>query len=649
MNPVAYGFAIVITVALTVVVFGAVARRVLGVPIGLIRRILAGCIAAIVGFSVGVRSGLGNSGAYQTVQIGLSIVVALTFLVIAEILVPTGSWPSPLEWRRLLRQRLARTRRYWQVSRIAVRNGLGSHLRGSRRGPDVAQSRQRLGKSLRQALEQGGVTFVKLGQLASTRSDVLPAELVTELSLLQDQVAPAAWDDVAALLTEELGAAPEEIFATFERVPIAAASVAQVHRATLRSGADVVVKVQRPGIGPVVEQDLDIVARMARSLQTRTRWGRALGAVDLASGFAAALGEELDFRVEARNMATVAAAAARRGGEIGVRMPAVHAQLCTERILVMERLDGVPLGSAGPALIERGLDGAALARSLLACLLRQVMVDGVFHADPHPGNVLLLSDGQLGLLDFGSVGRLDLLIRSALQQLLVALDHGDPASARDAFLELVARPEALDEQQLERALGVFMARHLAAGAAPDMNMFTDLFRLVSEHELAIPPGVAAVFRALATLEGTLATLTPGFNIVDESRAFADAEIVSRLGAQNVTQTLTDELHTLLPVLRRLPRRVDRISGALEQGRIAVNVRLFSDERDRRFATTLLHEVLLAFLAATAGIMAVLLLGTSAGPTVAPKVTLLQVFGYNLLVISAVLALRVLFMIFRRDT
>ncbi len=664
LSPALFVLTVVVTVVAIVAVYAAVARRVIGAPVGLVRTVLAGVVAVSVSFGTPAAAPLATPGgfpAYLPVQVGVALVAALTFLVVAEVLVPAGSWPGPTRWPGLLRRRVGRSRRYGQILSIAVRHGLGSRLRGgARRESSPRGSRTRRAGSLRRALQEGGVTFVKLGQLAATRPDLLPAEFVAELSRLQHRVPPASWEQVEQVLTEDLGAPPGQVFAEFDPQPMAGASIAQVHRARLPSGAQVVVKVQRPGIRPVVERDLDIVARIARLVQARTRWGRTIGAVELAAGFATALREELDFRVEARNMIAVAAASARHGPDDAVRVPTLHEDLCTDRVLVMERLDGVPLAAAEADIPKKGeqgeqgkqgeqsLDRLALARSLHGCVLRQVMSHGVFHADPHPGNVLLLTDGRLGLLDFGSVGRLDLLVRTALGQLLFAIDHTDPAAARDSFLELVARPEDLDEQRLEWALGHYMARHLGAGSAADVEMFTDLFRLVTAYELEIRPEVAAVFRALATLEGTLALLAPGFDIVKESRAFASAEIQAQVRERSVSQTLTDELYATLPLLRRLPRRVDRITGALEQGRLGVNVRLFADERDRRFATNLLHQIVLTFLAATAGIMAVLLLGASGGPAVTPTVSLFQVFGYNLLAISSILALRVLFTIFRRQ-
>jgi ubiquinone biosynthesis protein len=296
---------------------------------------------------------------------------------------------------------------------------------------------------------------------------------------------------------------------------------------------------------------------------------------------------------------------------------------------------------------ERGLDRAALARTLLRHLLHQITVDGVFHADPHPGNILLLADGRLGLLDLGSVGRLDAQLRSALQELLLAVGRGDPAGMSDALLDLVTRPDDIDEQALERALGQFMALHLAGGAA-GAEMFTDLFRLVTRFGLGIPPEVAAVFRALATLEGTLTQLAPGFDLVAEAQGFARGFFTERLAPEQLRKTAADELVALLPVLRRLPRRIDRVSGALEEGRLGINVRLFADRRDRQVITGLLHQALLTLLGAVTGVIAAILLVSHGGPQVTPGLSLFQLIGYNLLVVAAVLALRVLFTIFRAD-
>jgi ubiquinone biosynthesis protein len=279
-------------------------------------------------------------------------------------------------------------------------------------------------------------------------------------------------------------------------------------------------------------------------------------------------------------------------------------------------------------------------------MVYQITEGGVFHADPHPGNVLLLTDGRLALIDFGSAGRLDAQQRSALQNLVLALGRADPAALRDALLELVTRTDVIDEQQLERALGQFMARHLAGGTGAVAEMFTDLFRLASRFELAVPPEIATVLRALATLEGTLTLVTPGLDIAAEARAYAADHVAAQLSPAGVPKSAADELITLLPVLRRLPRRFDRITSAVEQGRLSLNVRLFADERDRRVVTGLTHQFLLTILGAASGIVAALLLSTPGGPKITPTVSLYQVIGYNLLIAASILALRVLFTIFR---
>ena len=637
--------------ALTVLVFAFGARRLLGLRFSFLRTLIAGVLAfliaspiitAISGSVVAKRTSVLPELWFVILGVTIALVVGMVFLVVAEALVPSGSVPGLVYVLRGMRNRMGRARRYWQISGILVRRGLMPYVRGGRRSElSTSEGRARLARSVRLAMEDGGVTFVKLGQVLSTRRDLLPAEFISELSRLQDDAAEVPWPRIEQVLRSELGAEVGELFASFDREPIAAASIAQVHAATLPSGARVVVKVRRPDVSQIVDRDLDIAGRLAARLERSTSWGRAVGTAGLAAGFAAALREELDLRVEARNMTSVAAAPGSRGG---IAIPVPYQPLCTGLVLVMERFDGRPL-----AAIDVGMPAdarAALARSLLDCLLREVMLEGTFHADPHPGNVLLLADGRLGLLDFGSVGRIDQGLRSALQRLLLALDRGDPAGLADALLEVVERPEELDELRLERMLGRFLARHVAAGITPDVTMFTDLFRIVSDHGLAVPPEIAAVFRALATMEGTLTQLAPGFDIVAEARRFAGQQLAAQFRPDTLRTTAADELVTLLPLLRRLPRRIDRIGGALEAGRLSINVRLLADEGDRRIITGLVYLVLTTFLAAASGIMAVLMLGLRGGPTITSRVSLFQFLGYCLLVISAILALRVLALVFR---
>lgn len=640
-----------------VLLLAAVIRRLLGVRLGPVRAVLAAGLAlfatspivAALGPSDPTTMGGGEAFLLLVVAVVVSALLAMAALVILEVLLPRGSLPGPLEIWRGARRRLARARRYSTIVRIALRHGLGRFLRGQPQpGSTSAASRRRLARSLREALDEGGVTFVKLGQQLSTRRELLPAEFVDELTALQDRAAPVPWNDVAAVLAAELGRPLEEVFAQIDPEPLAAASVAQVHAARLPDGTEVVVKVRRPGIAAVVERDLDILLRLARTLEDRTAWSRSLGVRDLAAGFAEALREELDFTVERDNLQAMAAALA-ASPDRGVRVPTPHAALSSERVLVMRRLAGTPLSAAAPVLKRLGDQRReAIAAGLLDTLLDQVLVHGLFHVDLHPGNVLVGDDGSLAMLDLGSVGRLDAATRAAIGQLLGALGRGDSVGVSDALLQLVDRPDAVDERELQRALGGLIVRYATPGSTAGAAAVARLLQTLISYGLGIPPPVAAVFRAFATLEGTLGLLRPGFDLVGHARSVSSQRMAEALTPDRLRGTLQDELVALLPVLRRLPRRIDRIGDALEHGRLRVNLRLFADDQDRRLVTGLLHQALLTVIGASAGVMAVLLLGIGEGPRVTGSLGLFPLLGYGLLIVAVVLVLRVLVVILRPD-
>jgi len=625
--------------AFAVFVIALAARQLLGFQSGLIRTLLCAVLGLAVGGSLlgpHLQTGA-ETAALLPVMVGIQLLTTVLALLVIDAIVPRR---SPIAWISDAQHRTARARRYAQVSNIARRNGLVRQVRVRPRFGDHERN-VAFARSLRQTLEEAGVSFVKLGQLMSTRDDLLPPEFITELRSLQDEVVPVPWTLVGELLAADLGAPVDEVFTQFERQPLAAASIGQVHRATLHSGEQVVVKIQRPGITTIVDRDLDIALRAAASLEQRAAWARDMGAVELAQGFAEALREELDFRVEARNLTTITASSALHRSSDRIRLPHLHGEFTTQRILVMEFLDGVPLGRADAVIAERGLDRVELARTLLWCLLRQIMVDGVFHADPHPGNILVLADGQLALLDFGSVGHLDTQLQGALQSLLLAIDQRDPAALRDALLEITDDSPDIDAQSLERSLGRLMARNLSPGLTPDAEAFADLFRIVSTYGVTVPPEIEVVFKTLATLQGTLAELAPGFDIIRESQRFSDTEITAQLAPVDLKDVAIKEVLELVPLLRRLPRRFDRITAAIERGQLSANVRLLADPRDQEVVSGYLHQALEGVLAATTGIMAVVLLASQGGPLISQGVRLYAVFGYNLLVVSAVLAIRVL--------
>jgi ubiquinone biosynthesis protein len=350
--------------------------------------------------------------------------------------------------------------------------------------------------------------FVKLGQVLSTRADLLPVGVVAELSRLQDQVAPAPPDAVRALLEVELGRPLAEVFAEFDPEPIAAASIAQAYRGRLRSGEAVVVKVQRPGIAESVDRDLLVLAELARVAEARTAWGADYQVTDLAGEFADRPREELDFRLEARNATEIAALT----DNDQVCVPVVHTELSTARILVMEWLDGVSVRET----------------------------------------LLVLADGRLGLIDFGAAGRLDPLQQASMREMLVAVQQRDAGLLRSAVLEVASLRRHFDDDQLERALARFMSRHLAAGAAPSAAMFNDLLQLFFAFGINLPPEFSTFFRALVTLEGTLTTLSPGYLVIEAAEQIAAEWARASLAPGSLEELARRELASLALLLRRAP-------------------------------------------------------------------------------------------------
>src|SRR5215469_4132483 len=632
---------------LVVVILARVGGRLLGVRLGWGRALVAGWFGLILGiitvWAVNGRRAHGPHNLQWLPVLFAALIATMLIAVLLELLARPGrlaamedrlrNSPIPHPWRAL-RQRITRTRRYVTVSRIAARHGLSAYLSGRR--PARAESRP-LARNVRQALEEAGGMFVKVGQVLSTRADLLPPDVIAELSGLQDHVPAAPPDTVDDLLTEELGTPAAQYFKNFDPQPIAAASIAQAHRAQLATGEQVVVKVQRPGVRALVERDLDILLRLARTLHARAPWARELGVVEMAEGFAAALREELDFRIEARNIAAVAG-----GGSGDIRIPAVYS--ATARVLVLEWLDGVNVRNAADQLAD--CDRLPLARGLLTTMLRQMMIDGTFHADPHPGNVLVLRDGELALIDFGSVGRLDPLQQAALRRLLVAVARRNATELHDALLELATVRTLTNEDALERALAQFMAQHLGPGMVPDASMFNSLFRLLDTFGLVFQPVIGGVFRAMMTLEGTLIALSPGFDMVAETRDMAGSWLGQMLSPTSLRDAATDEALGLLPLLRKLPRRLDRIAGLLEHGGLTTSTRVLANESDRQFVGALVGRAVLAFLGATLGIMSVMLIGTHGGPIFFPGTSLFHLLGYVGLFFGTVMILRVVIAISR---
>ena len=637
-----------------------VVRRVVGVPIGWPRSIAIGFVmSAAMGLTVQY---LFRAGTDQNPN-GLNVVptVALLFLVLAlcwifalgvaalvffEAAFPTGSLPSFSQIFTGWKARRRRTRRYGDVISIAVRHGLGSRLRGFGHDDGFGQD-AKTARALRNALNEAGVTFIKMGQMLSTRRDLLPEIYIHELESLQTSASPETWGSIEAAIEERLGQPLAKVFSHVSPIPLAAASVAQVHEATLLDGTQVVLKVQRPGALDQVALDTDIILRLTRWLNKTTPWGKSLGVHALARGFADSLAEELDYRIELENMRSIEHSLA-RSGKFAVAVPHVYPHLSGERLLVMGKLAGLPVSSAGTILenLSAG-ERSALAATLLGATLEQIISDGVFHADLHAGNIFITPEGTLGLLDFGAVGRLDPATQTALGMMLYSIDKNDSAGATDALIELLDRPEDLDERALERSLGQLLTR-LRTGFGPggSQKMFGDLFALVIAHKFAVPAQIGAAFRALAAVEGTLLVIDPTMDLVAAARTEGTRLMQGKMTIGSFKEEFEQRAMQLLPLFNRLPRRINKISEDLEQGRFSMNVRFLGHASDRRFLTGLFQQLIVAVLAGSAVIGAIMLITSNEGPQLTGDIHLYGLIGFALLFGGFVLGMRALMLVFR---
>lgn len=478
--------------------------------------------------------------------------------------------------------------------------------------------------------------FVKLGQVASTRDDVLPAAFCEELSHLRSSVGPAPREVMMRQVEHHLGGPVSQVFAEFDWEPIAAGSIAHAYRATLMDGSSVIVKVQRPGLESAFERDRRALMAAARFVERRTALGLSLSPVAMAAEFSDGLAEELDFTIEAGNADLLAAATP---DAMGVHIPHIYREISGRYVLVQEALSGTSVAD-----VESVAAGAEqpdeLARRLIRLFFHHIFDEGVFHADPHPGNILLLDDGRLGLIDLGAVGRLGPTERTAVMSLLGGLASGDTEAMRQAVEDLATFREEVRPRDLERAIGGMLGSSLAPGARVDVQLLGDLVRLLGEFRIVLRPEITLLIRTLISVEGTLRTISPNFDLLAEARSVAVERLGAPLRGEGIQSLVMKELSTQFPRLRRLPLRIDTVLDQLTSGQLEARVSFLRSEHDVRIVTGLVNRMVLGLVAAMLGVGSVLLLGVEGGPDLAGGVPLDQVLGYLGLTGSAVLTLRV---------
>lgn len=491
---------------------------------------------------------------------------------------------------------------------------------------------------VRRAMEEMGPSFVKLGQVLATRVDLFPPEWIAEFSRLQNAVPAVSFDAIRAEVSEALGAAPESVFLWLDPEPLAAASIAQVHRARLHDGREVVAKVRRPGIRPIIEADLRLLQQMAKMIETKLPDLRRFHPVGVVRQFKASLMRELDLVAECRHAERIAASFE---DDDRIVVPAVHWAYTRERMNVQDFVDGLPIADLA-VLDATGVDRKKIARTGAQVVLKMMLEDGFFHADPHPGNVFVLPGERIAVIDFGMVGRLSHARRTEVVSLLFGLVEHDPERVTEVLLDWTERPD-VDEAQLTIDIDAFVDQYhgVPLGQLDLAGMLLEVTALLRSHRLALPPDLALLIKVFLTLEGLGRSLDPDFDMASQAQPFLHRAMAAQLGPGAVARRGARALVDTAGLLATLPRELRRLLRGMRGG---ARLHMQVDEL-REFSHQVAHS---ANRLAGSMVIAALIVGSSIAMTVegGPALLGLPLFGLLGFIGAALAGIWLLWSIFR---
>jgi predicted unusual protein kinase regulating ubiquinone biosynthesis (AarF/ABC1/UbiB family) len=450
--------------------------------------------------------------------------------------------------------------RYAAVASLLLKHGRGA-----------ADAEPGAADELARELESLGPTFVKLGQLLSTRADLLPPSYLEALSRLQDSVEPVPVDQIKQVVEADLGVRLSKAFSTFDERPIAAASLGQVHRAALRDGRVVAVKVQRPGVAEHVAADIDVLGQIAEYLSKHTDAGTRYDLTGMVEEFRVAISAELDYVQEAEHLQLI-------GGNLeefeSVIVPQPVAGYTATRVLTMDFVSGTKVTAISP-VVRVEIDHQTLADTLVRAYLKQIVIDGVFHADPHPGNVLVTDEGRLALIDLGMIGRLSPRMQERLLKLLLAISEGRGEEAADVAVTLGERLADFNEPGFRRAIGVLVGRigHQSVADFQIGHVFLELSQLIHDHHMRAPAELTLLGKTLLNIDQVARALDPGLD-VNEAIRRNGADLMGRRMRKAVTSgSMFSAVLEAKEFAEKLPGRVNRVLDSLAASELKLKIEL----------------------------------------------------------------------------
>jgi predicted unusual protein kinase regulating ubiquinone biosynthesis (AarF/ABC1/UbiB family) len=516
----------------------------------------------------------------------------------------------------------ANLKRYASVARLLLKYGRAGQQAmavqvADEEPPPESGEQEVTGDALARDLEALGPTFIKLGQVLSSRSALLPPAWVEALERLQDSVEPFPAEEVERIVTEELGVRISKGFESFELEPLASASLGQVHRATLRDGRPVVVKVQRPGIRQQIAQDLEAFEELAGVLERHTRVGAQLDLPALIQEFRKTIFAELDYRREAENLERLAE---NLQGFERIVVPRPVPDYTTSRVLTMDHIPGQKITRISP-LTHLEVDGEALADELFQAYLKQTLVDGFFHADPHPGNVFLTPDNRIALLDLGMVARLSPRLQDTLLRLVLAVAEGRGDEAAEHTFSLVEERNEVDQEAFRRQVAAMVGEYTGRPIAglPIGQVFLEIVQTATGTGARLPPEMALLGKTLYHLEAVGRALAPGFDPAESVRRHAARLLRQRMFKSFSPGSLYATVLELREFADRLPGRLNRLLDSATTGRLGLKLDTGIDA----------HEVLLGFQKVANRItMGLVLAALIVGAAMLMQVqTSFRIFGY----------------------
>ncbi|MFB9974418.1 AarF/ABC1/UbiB kinase family protein [Allobacillus sp. SKP2-8] len=429
-----------------------------------------------------------------------------------------------------------------------------------------------VGERIRQFLEDLGPTFIKVGQLASTRPDLIPKDIRMELTKLQDHISPVPFEQVRKIVEDELEGKMEELFYSFEQSPLGVASIGQVHEAVLPTGEKVAVKVQRPNVGKQVHIDLEILHEMAERAEKRLDWAKRYQVVDVVEEFKKAITSELDYEHEGRNADLMAK---QFEDDPQVYIPEIYWDYTTKKVLTMEYVEGIKLNDQ-EGLAQAQCDHKWLAEKLVQAIFYQMFEDGYFHADPHIGNFFALpGENGIAFMDFGLVGRLSKDMQRNLASIVIAMTSQDTKKMTRAMKRMGVVPVDIDEHEWEGDVDQFLIKYydvpfseISLGQA-----ITDMFQIAHKHQIEVPSDFTLIGKTMLTLEGVVAQLDPDFSIITVAEPFGRKLIRDKYHPKRFAKEIYDQVDEYADVIEEMPEIVRELTALAKERKIPVELRI----------------------------------------------------------------------------